>query len=237
MGAEVMEAAIPLSQIIDADGISDEHSTLVEINITNSDLSVKRDDSDTGKIFTAEIVCECIVTAQKEEKAEIISDVYSVDYETEFSKGVIKLESLPQVVTQPITQKAAMEITEGELETTYDAWAEIINSSCKVRDDGEIVVTAQLNCQLIGKLSDGTIVFVEKQIPVEANAQANEISTDTNIDYLLKITSVSFNVVSGSIVDLRIQLNLRCVLYKVKSVEVIDNVNVLKDKPKDKNNE
>lgn len=237
LGAEVMEAAIPLSQIIDADGISDEHSTLVEINITNSDLSVKRDDSDTGKIFTAEIVCECIVTAQKEEKAEIISDVYSVDYETEFSKGVIKLESLPHVVTQPITQKAAMEITEGELETTYDAWAEIINSSCKVRDDGEIVVTAQLNCQLIGKLSDGTIVFVEKQIPVEANAQANEISTDTNIDYLLKITSVSFNVVSGSIVDLRIQLNLRCVLYKVKSVEVIDNVNVLKDKPKDKNNE
>lgn len=236
-GAEVMEASIPLSQIIDVEGITDEHITVVDIQITNSDLSVKRDDSEAGKIFNAEIVCECTVTAQKEEKAEVISDVYSVDYETEFSKGVIKLESLPQVVSQPITQRAGIEITDGELETAYDSWAEIINSSCKAKSEKEVVVTAQLNCQLLGKLSDGTVVFIEKQIPIEAVVETGEITPETNIDYLLRITSVSFNVVSGNMVDLRVQLNLRCNLFKVKSVEVIDNVNVLKDKPKERNNE
>lgn len=230
--AEVMEATIPLSQIIDLDGVTEQHLCFVEITVITADLTVKKNNEGDSKVFGCEVVCECAVTAHKEETADVITDIYSTKYESNYSTVNVKAEGLPQIISQPLTERTTVESSDGELETVYDAWADLQNVTCKGKSDKEMVVSGQLNCQLLGKISGGSPVYMEKQVPLEATVEVTGLSPSCVAEHSLQVTSVSFSISSGNAVDLRIQMSFKCCLYQIKAIEVVSDVTVMEDKPK-----
>jgi hypothetical protein len=245
--AEVMEATIPISQIVDLPGVTENHVCFVNMSVMDCDLEIKPGDSGDNRIFSCDLTVNCAVTAHLEKEVMPLIDMYSVDYESSFTKTVIKTETMPQLVERQLNLKGAVDCNEGNLETVYDSRCDISNVVCRVRPEnlsgngvksgGELVITGQANMQIIGRLDNNTPVFIEKTEPFELITEAAGLTEEHSIEPNLQVVNTTYSVSAENRIELRVVLRLSGCLYQMRSIEVIKEISVNEDAPKVKNNE
>lgn len=234
---EVMEAAVPLSQIIDIEGITEQHTCFADMQIMACDLTIKQNDDGENRIFGCDLTVECNIMANSEQIVYPITDIYSTAYESNFTTATIKTETNPQIISQSLMLKEMLECSEGEPASILDCWCNVSNLVCKGKSTHELVVTGQADYQAIAKLENGMPVFIEKTQPFELVTEVSELSPESRIEPILQVASTTYSISSGNQIDMRVSLNFRGCLYQIKSVEVIKEIVVNEDKPKAKDTE
>lgn len=236
INAEVMEAVIPVSQIVDLEGVTEKHICFINLTVMDCDLEVKPSDAGESRIFTCDMTLNCNVTAHLESSVSPLIDLYSTDFETNFTVSTIKAESIPQIISQQLNVKSSVESQDGNLAAVFDARCDIINVICRARGSNEFVLTGQANMQIIGKLDTGAPVFIEKAEPFElvTSLEVPDLGTEHNIEPNLQVTHVAYSIASDNHVDIRINLSFTGCLYTVNSLTVIRDISVNEDKPKDR---
>lgn len=230
---EKMSADIPVSAILDINGITDTHRTFPEIGVMNCELIPKPDSG----IISCELLVECRVRAQLEETARIATDVYSTDYETEFTANQLKLATEPRVVAQNLSVRTELSTDKEEIRSVWDVSSELKNPVCRPRSDSELVLTGQLYCRAFGSNVDGVPFFCEKQEAVEQVIPAANVTQDTIVDFNVMVTDTGFSIKPDGCLELTTTLDFTASLHNTKPVEVINTVTVREDKPKDKSDE
>lgn len=231
--SEKMSADIPISAILDIDGITDSHNAFPEISVLNMELIPK---SDSG-LISCELLVECRVRAQLEETALIATDVYSTDYETEFVSGLLKPASDPRTISQNVSVRTNLTSDKGEIRSVWDVSAEFKNPVCRPDPNGDLILTGQLCCRAFGKNADGVPFFLEKQEAVEQTISAANITPETAVDFSVNVADTGFSIKSDGSLEITASLDLRAVLHNIDPVEAISSVTVLEDKPKDRSDE
>ncbi len=235
---EVMEAAIPISRIIDIDGLDDSYSCNALAKIMDCSLEIVTGEGRESRLLTCELTIDCRITANKESNVPLLTDLFSTDYETEFTKSSIKVEYSPQQIQKQLSHKTLLECKDGALEEIFDCRCDLCGVSCRFNDEGAIIISGQLTSQAIGRLSDsGTPVFVEKTEPVELSCDIGITDENCGLEPDIQITDVSFNINGDSSAELRITFTLNGCIYRMKNVSVIESVILDEDKPKEKNSE
>lgn len=235
--AEVMEAVIPISQIVDLDGVTEKHICFVSLSVMDCDLEVKPSDAGESRIFSCDMTLNCNVTAHLESSVSPLVDLYSTDYETNFTVSTIKAESIPQIISQQLNVKSSVESQDGSIAAVFDARCDVINVICRARGNNELVLTGQANIQVIGRLDTGVPVFIEKAEPFELVAEVSDLGAEHNIEPSLQVTHVAYSITSDNHVDIRVNLSLSGCLYTVMSLTVIRDIIINEDKPKEKKND
>ena len=230
---EKMSADIPISAILDIDGITDAHRTFPEISVMNMELIPK---SDSG-IISCELLVMCRVRAQLEQTAEIPTDVYSTDYETEFTSTLLKISAEPRTISQNVTVRTNLVADKGEIRSVWDVSSELKNPVCRPNADGELVLSGQLFCRAFGKSADGVPFLAEKQEAVEQVIPAADITQDTVIDFNAAVTDTGFSIKSDGTLELTCSIGFDASIHSIKPVEAISTVVVSEDKPKDRSDE
>jgi len=250
--AELMEATIPISQIIDLAGVSENHVCFVNLSVMDCDLEIKPGDIGENRIFSCDLTVNCTVTAHLEKEVMPLIDMYSVDFESSFTKTIIKTETMPQFVERQLSLKGTVECSEGNLESVFDSRCDISNVVCRVRTDNsnsvenntegsetvsELVITGQANMQVIGKLDDNTPVFIEKTEPFELTAEASNLTAEHSIEPNLQVVNTTYNITTENRVELRVVLKLNGCLYQMRSIEVIKEISINEEAPKTRDSE
>ncbi|MCL1832551.1 MAG: DUF3794 domain-containing protein [Oscillospiraceae bacterium] len=262
--AEVMEAVIPISQIVDLNGITEEHVCFVNLSVMDCDLEIKAGgasssnssiygDSDAGdnRTFSCDLTVNCTVTAHLEKKVMPVVDMYSVNFESSFTKTTVKTETMPRLIERQLNLKGSVESSEGTLEAVHDARCDISNIVCRVRpnneheqdnDDGmaisgELVITGQANMQIMGRLDNNAPIFIEKSEQFELVTEIDGLTQEHTIDPNLQVMNTTFAIASDNRVEVRVALRLGGCLYHVRSVEVIKEISINGDAPKSRDNE
>lgn len=230
---EKMSADIPVSAILDINGITDSHKTFAEICVLNSEFLSK---SDSG-LISCELVIMCRVRGQLEKKALIATDVYSTDYETEFTSDILKLSANPRNISQSLTVRSTVENDKGEIGSVWDVSSELKNSVCRPDSNGELTLSGQLCIHALGTTTDGTPFSVEKQEAVEQTVTAADASPDTAVDYSACVTNTSYSIKSDGTLDISSAISLTANLRNICAVEAINSVTVNEDSPKEKSDE
>ncbi|MDE7228835.1 MAG: DUF3794 domain-containing protein [Oscillospiraceae bacterium] len=230
---EKMSADIPISAILDIDGITDSHSAFPEISVLNMELIPKPDSG----LISCELLVECRVRAQLEEIVEIATDVYSTDYETEFVSGLLKLSAEPRTLSQTVPVRTNLTSDKGEIRSVWDVSAQFKNPVCRPNADGDLILTGQLCCRAFGKNADGVPFFIEKQEAVEQTISAPNITPDTTVDFSVNVADTGFSIKSDGSLEITASLDLRANLHSIRPVDAISSVIVHEDRPKDKSDE
>ncbi len=233
---EVMEADIPLSQIIELEGVSDEHVCVSSFCVMDLNLEIKSTEGEASVIGCSATV-DCTVTAYKESTVSVVTDLYSTKYETSYIKAPVRTEFAPQPVSKQLTLKGSLECTEGSLEEIYDCRLELSNITCRRSDESEMLISGQCLYQAIGRTVGGNPVFIEKSEAFELCADFSGIDAASVIDPELRPQSVSFSISDDKTVEVRAILSLNGCLLRVRSVDVISEVILDSDKPKEVNTE
>lgn len=229
---EKMSADIPVSAILDINGISDCHKTFADICVLNMELIAK---SDSG-LISCELLIMSRVRAKSDDKAVIAADIYSTDYETEFTSENLRISSNPRTISQSITARSVLECDKGEIRSVWDVSSELINPVCRSNSNGELTLSGQLYIHAYGKNGDGMPFSLEKQDAVEQMITAVTDPT-ASIDFNACVTDTGFSIKSDGSLDITSSIAFDASLNDINSVEAINSVSINEDKPKEKTDE
>lgn len=229
---EKMSADIPVSAILDINGICDYHKTFAEICTLNMELIAK---SDSG-LMSCELLVMSRVRAKSDDNAIIAADVYSTDYETEFTSENLRISSNPRTVSQNLTARSNLECDKGEIRSVWDVSSELRNPVCRPNANGELTLSGQLYIHAYGKNNDGMPFSLEKQDAVE---QTISTSADAaaSIDFNAFVTDTGFSIKSDGSLDVTSTIAFEACISDINSVEAINSVSIKEDMPKEKTDE
>lgn len=232
-GSEKMTADIPISAILDIDGITSSHRTFPEITVMNCELIPKAE----GGILSCDLLCECRARAQLEENIEIATDVYSTEYETEFASEMLKISTLPRTVSHNFTVRTDMPADKGEIRSVWDAQGELTNPVLRPNENGELVLSGTLCTRVYGAMTDGVPFFSEKQEPIEQAIPADDVLPDTLSEFNAVCSDAGFSIRPDGSLEITCTVELSAYLHNINPVEAVNTVVVHEDTKKQTDDE
>ncbi len=226
---EKMTADIPISAILDIDGITSAHRTFPEISVMNCEL-IPRSENGSG-ILSCELLVECRVRAQLEDTMSIATDVYSTEFETEFSSNMLKISSEPRTLSQSFTVHSDLNTDKGEIRSVWDAASELKNAVCRPDENG-LLLSGQLCITVYGSNTDGVPFFCEKQEPFEQVINAENVTPETQIDFTANVIDTGFSIKTDGNLEITSTIALDASLHTTRTIEAVDAVTIKEDCPK-----
>lgn len=234
--AEVMDASVPLSRIVDLNGVTDQHTVTAEFDIMDMSLEIKQADSGESRTFGCDLTVDCKVCAYKSSQLHIVNDLYSTDFDSSFTVAPVKLESSPRPVSMQYAIKTDIEYSDGNIGEIYDVSCDILGITPGVSENGRIKLSIRTVFHAAGRSDDGTPVFIDRNESIE---------TETDLDSSDQFTvlpcscaaGASFGITGDNTAELRAQISVYGTVCRVNTVEVIDEITVSEDRPKQKDTE
>lgn len=230
---EKMTADIPVSQIIDMPGLTDQHNCRPELIVNNCELLPK---SDSG-ILSCELLVECRCTAAQELTAALPCDLYSTEYESEYTTAALKIPSNSREVNGQLSLKSGLTCDGGEIDSVWDCRSELYNVMCRPDGENGLLVTGQLCVQAVGRGAGGVPFFAEKQEAFEQTIPASGITPDTAVSHREIVTDTGFSIRSDGTLDITSQAEFTGNLVDNRQITVISSAVLHEDKPKEKSDE
>lgn len=232
-GTEKMTADIPISAILDIDGITSTHQTFPEICVMNCELLPKPESG----ILSCDLLVECRVRAQLQDTMSIATDVYSTDFETEFTSNLLKISAEPRTISQNFTVHTDISTEKGEIRSIWDAASELKNAACRPDENGSLLLTGQLCSQVYGVNTDGVPFFCEKQDSLEQTISAENVTADTLADFTANVIDTGFAIRPDGNLELTSTIEFQASLRNITPMEAIDTVTIHEDQPKRRSDE
>ena len=136
-----------------------------------------------GGIISCEMLVQCRIRAQREEKIVIPTDMYSTRYESDFVTSSLKIGKNPRVLSQQLSLRSSLSCDSGEIRSVWDCRSELGNLICRVKSDRELTLSGQICWQAVGMTADNSPYFIEKQEPFEQTIPAAELTDETSVDF------------------------------------------------------
>ena len=128
-GPEIMDYTVPISQIVDLAGVSEEYQCVIRFDITSVELILKQNGEGECKCFDADFSVRVSCEANKNADTRLIGDVYSTCYEMQSSCTKVKIEQLLCVVNEVCGCKSSVPIPQGEICCVYDICCDFTNEN------------------------------------------------------------------------------------------------------------
>ncbi len=233
---EIMEAEIPLSQIVDLNGVTDAHSCFAQFDVMDCDLEVKQGDDGENRLIGCDLTLDCKVTAYQEAVLSPVCDLYSTDYESSYSVSPVKLEHTPQMLSAQHSMRSTLECPDGSVSEVFDCRCELLSSTVRAAEEGgkHLIVSGQANIQLIGKNSAGTPVFIEKTESFEFETELSVMHDGYSANVSVSVSNVSYSISGESAVDVHVQLCAQGLVYQVRGVSAVSEISINEEAPKKK---
>lgn len=222
-GPEIMDYAIPVSQIVDLPGVGEEYQCAVAFEVTGADFTPRRDGEGDGTRFDVDLMIRVHCEANKNEEARLIGDIYSTGYDLQTAVEKVKIEQLAGVLNEICTCQATLPVPQGELSCVYDIWCDISNESTRV-EDGQICVCGNLNTSILALDTENMPVVIEKTTPCEMRIAAPHHIENAVFSPYVTICAVSYSLLSGNEIEVRADVRICGSLYQCSWYHIVNRV-------------
>ena len=229
---ENMSADIPVSQIIDLDGVNDTFSCNAEMDILNCELTCS---TDSG-IIGCNILAVTRMCCKKESSINIPCDAFSTEYDTEHSVKQAKVMCSSSHINKTLSIKGECDAAGNEIAGVMDCSADIYNLSCRA-ENGELILSGAVCYRAICKNSEGVPCSIEKQEGFEVSVKPDIDHEINEIDFTAHCSDVDYSIRADGAIDISVKIDLCADLYENSIVDMIEYVTVNEDKPKAKQND
>ena len=221
---QTMEADVPLSQIVDMQGVDEKHSCYARFRVLSCSLSVKSADDGTSGVFACELTVESQITATLEENIYPITDMYSTQYEASYSLSALKTEADHRYISQSLNIRQNIEFEDGLPDNIIDVSCETADISCRTGSTGEIDISGKL-IYMIAAVKDGEPMFIEKSKPFDASAVITGITDESTVSSEITVSAVSYSIGEDGI-ETRCSLLMQGSMHTGRTTQVITKAEI-----------
>ena len=221
-GLEMTEYSLPISQIVDMEGVQEDCICGVRFEVINWDIQPKQDDEGEWSLIAAEVTVSATVRAHRGESVAYLTDAYSTAYETANTQKSISLLRLSGLISDKAPVKDVAELPEN-IEKIIDVWGEVTQFSNRIQD-GEAVTTGKLLFGMFAIGQEGTPVYYEKTGDFVLKHKMAEPVSNPLFDCFCMADGVSYTITADNQVEIRCDVMAEGYLYDVVKKQVLADI-------------
>lgn len=228
-----MEYSIPISQIMDVNGIDEDSICNVKLDVMNENVEIREDTSGENHLFDVEIRICVVATAYIDHNLSLITDVYSTKYEIKPSYKQTEIYRLVENISDNYVEKKNIEFPEKGISTIIDTWSELCSINTK-REDDKLIFKGKYNVCILGLDNEEEPFYIERMLDFTTTHNGTYDCPDTYCDIEAKLLSLSFRLTGSNEIEIKSEIIISGTVYCVYICKAISEIqvdeNILKEK-------
>ena len=221
---KTFEQKVPVNHIMTARDVEEED--IVDLSLDILRMSAEPITNSSTNEVTVEIFLEACADAKRREEVELVTDAYSVGYESDVR--YVDLD-IPTFTSKLVKQHAFTIAPEVDYTEILDVFAEVVNCKTEVNSQGEVMCESEISVAFLLKDGEGTPFISEKMHNAQFSLGADMCYKEALCDCLVSVLSaaISTNKRGADIV-----LAATCNLNRSEHIEAVQSFDVDESRPK-----
>lgn len=217
---ESLSHALPISQIIDVDGLDDTDKCDVRLKLSSLDIALRSDSN--GELRLADIAAKISATAisAKNINLQVINEAYSVKCALATEKQNIRFISIGDSVNDVFLFHGTLDLASIGISSVIDVWINSTSSNASV-DGKKLKVSGSIALSLLVLDSSNQVSYLERQVDFENGYDLNESYSNAQCDISVSANAIDHIAHSGDKIDVRAELKIDAVIFKVCQKNII----------------
>jgi hypothetical protein len=217
---EVMEHSIPISHILDLDGVDEDCSCDVHFIMGDIKVDTESDADGENRIITVELGCTACAKAYREQEYNVVSDAFSISHNMDLKHKQINVEHINSIAKYNQMIRLSIDTMDVDISGITDCMA--MPTIMNVKFDGKaIVVEGSMAVSIIAADSQGSPTCIEKALPFVMKEDILNTSENMRCEPELTVTSVAYSMMGMDKIDLRIECVLEAAIFGISVEKVV----------------
>jgi hypothetical protein len=227
---EVMEYAIPFSQMLDCDGVTEDCMCNVKLSIAAIEVQIKNDYSGDKIYFDVQVKVYASAAAYQNSEVTLVTDAYSKKYELDISYKQKSIDNLAQFIHDTYILKNTLTLEDTSVSKIIDIWNEMstVTATC---ENGQIVYKGKINLCVLALNADKRPFYFERMLDFEYSRSYSGTSENIKCSADILVAGISYRI-TGSGIDIKAELRLGASIYNQANLKAITDVTADETKPR-----
>ena len=227
---EMMEYTLPVSQVIDLEGVDEDCSCQAWYQINTVEVTPRANSDGENRALTVEITANACADACRKQEVETASDCYSTLYECKPSIRPMNFLRLVELVNDSFPYQELLPLPEGTQEVV-DLWCVAGPPTVRVEQEG-VQVSGKLLVGMFLRDQEGQLSYQEQIREYSRTIPVREGSENLVFYPRVWVGECSFNLSGQNQVEVRGTLRMQGGLFSQYRKKVISDVSVDESRPK-----
>lgn len=202
---ESIEHSLPISQIIEAEGLNETGKTCIRLNVSSCETIPKSDSSGNIRLIDFNARISAFTAAFDETPVSLISDAYSTEYKAENTCKNIELLSFNECFDTSFTNKVVLESIGVSVDCVLAVWCSDIKYNFGSKED-KCNISGTYQANILYKDSDNQTGIIQKPVDFDFYVRMNDKAERINCFGSVQIVSCSCAVTGDSRLELKTEL-------------------------------
>lgn len=222
---ESSEHSIPISQIIEVEGINDTCDTNIDINITACEAAAKVDSSGETRLIDMNIRVSVKVFAYENKNISLLTDAFSTECEIKNNIKHINVISDNTDFENSFINKVVLESIGVSVEKIKAVWCEELKYSTNLKNNACVIGgTYQVNVIYID--SDKQTGIIRKPVDFEYKVDLKNPADSINSRSSLQLCACSCTATGESKLEIKTEMMISGKIFSTETVRYICDINL-----------
>lgn len=228
---ENIEHSMPISQIIEMDGVDETSYTALKLTVCSSRALTKVDSSGEMKLIDISVNVCADMTAFEKRNISFIKDAYSTDYEMKTVSKSFELLNINDSFNTSFTNKVVLESIGVSVDCVICVWCSDLKYTFLTKDK-KCILTGSYAANVIYKDSEGKFDIIQKTVDFEYTVKTKEES-ERNICFgNVAITGCACNVAADSRLDFKTEIDISGMVLSSSIIKYLSDIEISDSAPK-----
>ncbi len=220
---QIIEHQIPISQIIEMDGIDEDYALTCSVCVQNYDIDLQVDEDGECRNFIAQLAMCIECEAAKNKDAHLVIDCYSTMYETKCVADKIAVSKYIKQVNETKIVKHVLKLDEVELQSVFDIMPQM-GAVLVQKQETSLDLSVDVAATLLAMDSEGNAMAYKQNFEAQLSIDCEKISAQVEFNSNLVILSTNYTILSSSEIELRIEFKVSGIIYTKEEINGISEI-------------
>ena len=230
---EIFEHSIPISQIVDIEGVQDDCNCDIVIEVLNHNINIKPNDNGENNLLLFECKMEATVSAYEEKDVDILTDIYSIDYESEPKYEKISISNIIDRLDELNLVKGNIDINDNNISEIIDASGNLANIKILIKDQ-KIKFDGKINICVLAKDENDIPVYLERLIEFSCEYPLNNKSENIFCEENVILKSCDCRLIGKNLLEIIAEIQIGALIYVENKYMSVTDIFVDEEKPREK---
>ena len=225
--ATFVENCLPFTEIIDAQGISEDNYNNIDFHVIKSTVNAIPDADGDLRTLDCDIKLGVSISSDEKVNEDVIADVYSTSKKLNINSKNIEVDSLTDSIDVSHTIKENVIPVEGlpPISHIYNVVAKPYVSSASAQD-GKIRLEGVIDAYIlyISSKEDSPVYNFKAEVPFSMTFDAPGTSEGDKVRSKVTVNHISYNLNAAGEIELRMVLMVNAAAFGKNTVNVISDI-------------
>lgn len=227
---EVLDYTIPISQIIDMEGVNEDSVCSVSFMVVNCKVDVSQDGDGENRILNVNSALNAQASAHRMQDFTAVADAYSPVYEMDIQMKPILLERIVDVIRTNEPVRITVESPADGISAVTDCVPKVNSISAKA-EGKNLIINGEMTVSVMGSDMQGGPLGFEKTVPFTVKEQMSSPCENMRCEPEINIVSSAFSL-SPSGIDIRADCNISVIVFAMSNENLVSEMSLDESRPR-----